>query len=257
MSLELYCSVLELLDRVEKVTGKEVLVYKMDGLSTMIDSKTAREGDEKHYIVYSPNYTVEINHLVASKAIQMIRLYQYSPEKRKMAVAYKEQLNNGKMAIASEIERKPHLKVAVNDEQLTSTWILSLINQLVSQPVSINIEREIYNDFPDLRELQQKVIGAQFDDFNKTLSKEVENLSPSIIYNSSAIMNYVYLRSIDDITGSGFIDRLNYVVKKSRSEALYDYTKENLENSILSDYEMIDYWAEKLGLSQWYLWSDF
>ncbi|OQY37818.1 MAG: hypothetical protein B6229_07465 [Spirochaetaceae bacterium 4572_7] len=254
MELELLDCVTELLEKVKIETGKEVLVYENDQVSSMVEAKTATKDDDNHYIAYSPNYTPEINHLIASKAIQFLRVYRIDSSKRKSAVAYQEHLNNGKMGIALEVDRKPYLKIALNDPQLTSTWILSLVNQLISQPVNINIEREIYNNYPELRAYQLNVVKSQFDDFNLTLSKEVEEISPSIIYNSSAIMNYVYLKSIDTITGSNFISKLNYIVKGNRSETLYNYTLENLENSVESDYKVIDYWANYLNIDSWYQW---
>lgn len=257
MELNLLDSVLQLLDRVKKETGKEVLLFENKQMSTMLEVKIAREPDENHLMAYSPDFTPEINHLIASKALQILRIFREKSNNRTIAVAYQEHLNSARSSIALETIRKPHLEVVLNDHNLTSTWILSLINQLISQPVSINIEREIFRDYPELREYQKSVIDAQFKDFNLTLSKEVEELSPGIIYNSSAIMNYVYLRSIDDITGSDFIKNLNYIVKKHKCETLYNYTKNNIKNSVDSDIKMVNYWAEYLQITEWFTWTDF
>ncbi|MGL1892353.1 MAG: hypothetical protein OCD02_12045 [Spirochaetaceae bacterium] len=257
MKLKILDSVNDLLEKVKVETGKEVLIFENNQVSSMVEAKTARESDKNHFIAYSPDYTPEINHLIAAKALQFLRIYKESPENRKIAVAYQEHLNNARMSIALESKDKPHLEVVLNDAQLTSTWVLSLINQLISQPVSINIERYIYNNFPELREFQKNVVSAQFKDFNLTLSPEVERLSPNVIYNSSAIMNYVYLNSIDDIAGTTFIQELNYIVKKRKCEKLYEYTKDNLKDSIVSDNSMIDYWADFFKISEWYTWTSF
>lgn len=254
MSLQLLESVLNLLDRVKDETGKEVLLFENKTMASMIEAKIAKKGDKNHLIAYSSKYTPEINHLIASKALQILRINKIPLNKRKTAVAYQDHLNNARMSIALEVDRKPHLKVVLNDPQLTSTWILSLINQLISQPADINIEREIYENYPELRVYQHNVIAAQFKDFNQTLSEEVEELSPSVIYNSSAIMNYVYLKSIDSIIGSDFINNLNYVVKKNRCETLYTYTYENLKDDVTSDMEMIDHWADFFKIKEWYQW---
>lgn len=257
MKLKILSSVLELLETVKKETGKEVLIFENDKLSTMVEAKIAKACDKNHLIAYSPNHTPDINHLIASKAIQMLRVYKAPLKSRKTAVAYQEHLNSARMSLALEVEKKPHLQVVLNDHNLTSTWVLSLINQLISQPVNINIEKELYESFPELREYQKNVIAAQFKDFNLTLSEEVERLSPSIIYNTSAIMNYVYLKSIDDFANTGFVDNLNYIVKKNKCDSLYKFTSENLNNSLESDIETINYWADFFKISSWYTWSDF
>lgn len=256
MAIKLYDSVNELLERVKIETGKEVKLSINKKMKTMIEAHIAKDNEKQHRILYSENYSQEINHLIASKALQMIRVYKSDYKNLKTAVAYNEHLNSARMSIAIETTRKPHLNVALNDYELTSTWILSLVNQLISQPASINIERYLYANYPDLRKLQYNIISYQFNDFNATLSKEVEELSPSIIYDTSAIMNYVYLKSMDTYCQTDFISKLNNVVKKSKSEKLYSYTKENLKDSIESDREIIDYWADFLGIKGWYTWAD-
>jgi len=257
VNLTLLESVSDLLNLVKKETGKEVVIVKDSSLKSLVEAKTARKNDVNHIIKYSGKSSPDLNYIIATKAIQMLRIYRTLPEKRVFPVAFQNHLNNARMGIALEVDLKPHLKVVLNDHNLTATWILSLINQLTSQPVNINIEKEIYSNFPELRESQNRVISKQFTDFNMTLSKEVENLSPSIIYNSSAIMNYVYLKSIDDISGSEFISNLNYIVKRHKCDKLYEYTKNNLVDSVESDVLMIKYWADFFNMSQWFTWIDF
>ena len=257
MKLEIMDPVNGLPEMVKEETGKEVLLFENRDMASMLEVKTARNSDKNHLMAYSDKFTPEINHLIASKAIQILRTFREKPENRKIAVAYQEHINNARMSIASETLRKPHIQMALNDHNLTSTWVLSLVNQLISQPVNIHIESEIFNNYPDLREFQQKIIGNQFNDFKMTLSKEVEELSPSVIYNSSAIMNYVYLKFMDRITGSDFIGKLDYVVKKNKSEKLFEYTLANIDDSISSDIKIIDHWAESLNISNWYTWVDF
>ena len=257
MKLELLDSVSGLLEKVKKETGKEVLLFENKDMASMLEVKTARKGDENHLMAYSNKFTPEINHLIAAKSIQILRTFREKPENRMIAVAYQEHLNNARMSIAVEAETKPHLQIVLNDHNLTSTWVLSLINQLISQPANIIVEREIYRNYPELREFQKTLITNQFNDFNLTLSEEVETLSPNVIYNSSAIMNYVYLKCMDDITGSNFISNLNYIVKKNKCEKLYEYTKEHSIDSLSGDIKMVDYWAKYLDLSNWYNWIDF
>lgn len=257
MAIKLLKCVNDLISQVEELTGKEVKIFENPNQTSMVQSKTARKGDDAHLISISPNYTEVVNHIVASKLIQILRTFECHEENRVMAVAYQEHINNARMDISPETMTKPHLEIALNDPSLTSTWVLSLINQLISQPVNINIEKIIYNEYPELREYQKSIISDQFKDFNATLKKEVENISPSLIYESSAIMNYIYLKSMDELIGSDFIGDLNYIVKARRSQKLFEYTKENLINTFSSDVSIINHWAESLKLTNWFTWIDF
>lgn len=257
MKIDFLECVNKLVENVEETTGKDVKIFENSNQASMVESKTARTGDDFHLISISPNRTPVMNHIVASKLIQILRTYKCNPQDRVMAVAYQEHINSARMDISPETVSKPHLEIALNDPSLTSTWVLSLINQLISQPVNINIEKVIFNDFPELREFQKSIISNQFRDFNATLKKEIEKISPSIIYETSAIMNYIYLKSMDDLIGSDYIDNLNYIVRAKRSQKLYEYTKDNLMNKFTSDISTINYWAKSLRLTNWFTWVDF
>ena len=115
MSLQLLKSVLNLLDKVKEETGKEVLLFENKDMAAMVEAKIAKEEDKNHLIAYSSNYTPEINHLIASKALQILRINKIPTNQRKTAVAYQDHLNSARMSIALEVERKPHLEVVLND----------------------------------------------------------------------------------------------------------------------------------------------
>lgn len=255
--MNLYESVNGILKSVEEKTGKKVELVPVKGMATMAEVKIARVHNDTHRIFYNDESPAEINHLIGCKCIQIIRTFDVPAEKRMMGVSYQENVNNAKMQIEAESGVKPELREVLNNDELVSSWILGTINQVISQPADLVVEKIIYDDFPDLRILQKNVLEKQFVDYTATLNPRVRDLSPSVVFDASAIMNYVYLRVLDDYLGTDFTERTEHVYKRKRSEALYDFTKANTGGTTEHDRIVIDHWAEKLKIRSWFEWTSF
>jgi hypothetical protein len=255
--LKLYESVNEIFKKVESATGKKVELIPVKGMQTMAEVKIARKHNDCHKIFYNSASPEEINHLIGCKCIQIIRTYETAEVKRLMGVSYQENINNAKMQIEAESGVKPELHEVLNNNELVSSWILGVINQVISQPADLVVEKIIYDEYAELRKLQKTVLEKQFKDYLSTLNPKVRDLSPSVVFDASAIMNYVYLRVLDDYLGTDFTGRSEHVYKRRRSESLYDFTIANTGGNTEQDRVVIDHWAEKLKIRSWYEWGDF
>lgn len=255
--MKLYDSVNEILGLVEEKTGKKVELIPVKGMATMAEVKIARKHNDTHRVFYNSESPEEINHLVGCKGFQIIRTFEVPEESRLMGVSYQDNYNNARMQIEAESNVKPELREVLNNDELVSSWVLGLINQLISQPADLVVEKHIYENYPDLRALQKNVLEKQFVDYSRTLHPQVRDLSPSVVFDASAIMNYVYLRILDDDLGTDFTERTENVYKRKRSEALYEYTKANTGGTVEQDRVIIDHWAEKLKIRGWYEWTSF
>lgn len=255
--MKLYDSVNEIISKVEKSTGKPALLTPVKGMATMAEVKIARKNSDTHRIFYNADSPDEINHLIGCKCVQIIRTYETPEDQRLMGVAYQENMNNAKMQIEAESGVKPELREVLNNNELVSSWVLGVINQVISQPADLVVEKIIYDQYPSLRTLQKTVLEKQFKDYITTLNPKVRDLSPSVVFDASAIMNYVYLRILDDYLGTDFTERTEHVYKRKRSESLYGFTTSNTGGNTEQDRIVIDHWAEKLKIRSWYEWSDF
>jgi hypothetical protein len=242
---------------VKASTGKKVELVPVKGMATMAEVKIARKHNDTHKIFYNADSPEEINHLIGCKCIQIIRTFDTPEEKRYMGVSYQENINNAKMQIEAESGVKPELHEVLNNNELVSSWILGVINQVISQPADLVVEKIIHDEYSELRKLQKTVLEKQFKDYLTTLNPKVRDLSPSVVFDASAIMNYVYLRVLDDYLGTDFTVRTEHVYKKRRSESLYDFTIANTGGNTEQDRVVIDHWAEKLKVRSWYEWGDF
>ncbi|MDA3810974.1 MAG: hypothetical protein PF518_11685, partial [Spirochaetaceae bacterium] len=212
--MKIYDSVNEIIKKVGIETGKKVELTPVKGMETMAEVKIARKNNDIHRIFYNSDSPVEINHLIGCKCIQIIRTFEVPEEKRLMGVSFQENINNAKMQIEAESGVKPELREVLNNNELVSSWILGVINQVISQPADLVVEKIIYDEYPDLRVLQKTVLEKQFKDYITTLHPKVRDLSPSVVFDASAIMNYVYLRILDDYLGTDFTVRTEHVYKR-------------------------------------------
>lgn len=255
--MKVYDSVNAIFNDVQVKSGKPVLLTPVKGMETMAEVKIARKHNDTHRIFYNADSPEEINHLIACKCIQIIRTFETPEEQRLMGVSFQDNINNAKMQIEAESGVKPELREVLNNNELVSSWILGVINQVISQPADLVVEKIIFDEYSDLRKLQKNVLEKQFKDYISTLNPKVRDLSPSVVFDASAIMNYVYLRVLDDYLGTDFTERTEHVYKRKRSEALYEFTKTNTGGDTVQDRIVIDHWAEKLKVRSWYEWGDF
>ena len=255
--MKLYDSVNEIISKVHEKSGKAVELIPVSPMATMAEVKIARRHNSSHRIFYNAESPEEINHLIGCKCVQIIRTFETPEDKRLMGVSFQDNINNAKMQIEAESGVKPELREVLNNNEMVSSWILGVINQVISQPADLVVEKIIFEEYPDLRRLQKNVLENQFNDYITTLHPKVRDLSPSVVFDASAIMNYVYLRVLDDYLGTDFTARTEHVYKKKRSEALYDFTKANTGGNTEQDRLVIDHWAEKLKVRSWYEWADF
>lgn len=255
--MKLYDSVQEILRTVEAETGKKAELIPVKGMPTMAEVKIARHHNDTHRIFYNADSPEEVNHLIGCKCVQIVRTFDVPEDDRLMAVSYQDNYNNARMQIEAEGNVKPELREVLNDDKLVSSWVLGLINQLISQPADLVVEKYVYDNFPDLRKLQKNVLEKQFVDYTLTLNPQVRDLSPTVVFDASAVMNNVYLRILDDLIATDFTSRTEHVYKRIKTEALYEYTKEHTGGTVDRDREIIDHWAEKLKIRGWYEWASF
>jgi len=141
--------------------------------------------------------------------------------------------------------------------ELFLIWFHGIISQLTNQPVDIMIEKWIFRDHPDLRELQLASFRKQQAQAVYNLKAEVQNSAPPLLHDASNLMFYAYLRQLGLCVGENFLKSYNsspYIDKGKALSAILDGVK---DDSIVGDVLKINRWTEFLGLEGWFDWIDF
>jgi len=255
MNLTIMDSVETLVHRVEQETGKPVRWVQADRMAGMVEARPAGAEEPEHTIFISTGFRdPEGQHLIACKCYQILRTLSEKAEDRKTPLSEKTHFNNARMRLALDARDRPDLTRALNEDEIVGAWIFGVVNQLISQPADIYIQKAIYEEMPDLLDARAMVLEQQFQDFLAAQKEEVRLYSPRTVYDASLIMNSVYLHMLDLLAGTDFIARLEHLPQSRRIGRLLDATKALDEDSPAGDRARTDLWADFLSIRDWYEW---
>ncbi|MDC7233868.1 MAG: hypothetical protein PQJ58_11615 [Spirochaetales bacterium] len=258
MNLTILDSVEALSGRVEQETGKPVQWVQASGMPSMVETRPAAGADEAHIIYISEGFKdPEGQHLIACKCYQIIRMFREEEKSRLIPSSGSSHFNNAKMRLALDAGDRPDLVKALNEDEIVKAWIFGVVNQLISQPGDIYIQKAISEEMPDLKEAQMLVLEQQFSDFMAAQREDVKLYSPRTVYDASLIMNAVYLKMLDRLIGTSFMERVDNLPQSRKIGRLFEATLEIREDHPADDRKRTDLWAETLGIRDWYEWVPF
>jgi len=243
-----------IISRVEETIGKDIHFVLDSSLGDQVGLQYALDQGQPPVVTFGPQCGAAQSHLFASKALQIQRMEIVSFEDRRLPVSMGSHMNNAKLQITGEGQNNPVLAEALGKEEILRSWVFSLVNQVVSQPMDIAIQREIYQNCPGLRDQQKDMLEQQMAEFRKTLTGEVQRFSPKVVYDASVVMNGVYLGFLDEITGYGYLDRLEGLTKKRRIQSLMEETRSLLGADHEADRQVTDLWSKTLRIASWFQW---
>lgn len=251
--LNLLPPVLEVIQRVKEVSGKEITFRPAPDQLVPATSKIARARMPTHIIKYQPAMAHRINHLAAHECGHILRTMEADPSIRVVPVS-----NPETRAIAvRELEKElSHLPDAMRG-QMVEVWLGGLITQLTSLPACVRIERWIRREYPLLRNEQLLYLE---EDVRKTLNgltKRVERMTPKTIFRISNSITYAYLRGIESVTGKDcrkhFSGRTSII---NTGIQLYEALGEE-DTGYAGDIRVTNEWARVLKVTEWFAWTGF
>jgi len=130
-----------------------------------------------------------------------------------------------------------------------------LMVQLRSMGPGLWADRWLFEQVPELRGLQATVLQSQVQQNVPCLNAEVDKMSPADVVKASRAMNAAYAFQAAELVGipplaipyqaAGFEALAKELIAITRAEP----------TTADPDREIVDAWAEKLGLSRWYVWK--
>ena len=256
MTLELIEPVKSILSEVEAATGKPLKFVEKDELNTFAAVKIARKAMPIHVIFYRTQHDAIINHLVAHECGHILRMFSV-PEEKRLIPAKPKDARAMLQEIEGDLNRISKLIPMQELIQVVGMWTNGLVRQLTNYPPDIMIEKWIYDDYPELRPYQLRSLERQNQQALKGISRKVQMTTPTKIYDSSNIMNYVFFNLLGSHIKADLARPYRNTPSSKKGKQLLKLTEKNYMNSYEGDMAMIDRWAEFLGLSKWYSWVEF
>jgi hypothetical protein len=240
-----------LLDRIEKLSGRSVQFVADSALPLLTTIQTARHGAPFHLLRYRPSGT-PLDYRIAFQAGYTLRLFEVDEADRfdfapsASATTAVEELVAGGLPLSDS--EKATLKPFA---EFVARWALL---QLRSLPIGLRIDQWIYDSMPVLRsqqaegmaEIQQQNLDAS------TRSVGRLNVPPHL-----AATNAAYALFCDRLLGKDW-----YVLPYRAMGLLEDGKKlvsisESVSPEPIHDRELVDRWADFLGMRGWYKWVPY
>jgi hypothetical protein len=247
----------EILKQVEETSGLPVDIVADDSLQVFAKVTMATRGAKSHVLRINP-YRRGPDYVIAYECGFILRLYGVPPAERFEFAAS----DTGRREVTRMLEgpdglaRKRGLPARAVP-QFTTILYDGIVTQLRSMPIGMRIDRWIYDTYPSLREGQASSLNEQQRTNVQVLTPQVRSMSPEKVYAANVSMNAAYALFADELFGErgysvqyqahGFLDRGKQLLER--------WTQIPPEST--HDRELVDAWAEALGMAGWYRWIPY
>lgn len=239
------------LDRVEAASGKPVLLQcdaKFGGHALI---KVATNDRPVHLLLYKPGKEPVLPYLVAFQCEFALRTILADPASQFDLVA-KDNMAEEIAALMAKFHRGRDTVPASAVTQLASQFANGLGLQLRSMPITMRIDQRIYDEFPELRNLQQQSIESQLQENMHALSPKAKELAPTEIIRPNASMNAAFAKFFAGLWNAPMIFAPYVAAGYSDIASQLLAFHEKIPADSNHDRELVDAWAKQLGLDRWY-----
>ncbi len=245
------------MERVREITGKGFQTSEISGLPVSARIEPAGKERESHRLVLRPGADRQANYIIANQCCHLIRIYSAPEEKRRIPVANRRTMMSYMMETEEDIRRIGEKAGKEKVKQLVKLWYEGVVYQLTKMPPDIMIDKELYDEFQDLRPIQLESIRKQRITAVLSLSEDLKSITPLKVYNSSNIMNYAFFKTLEDHFHLDFVAPYHNTPFIFEGGTLARITEQEYVNSHEGDNAMIDRWAERLNLTGWFEWKKY
>lgn len=190
-NLKLIPAVEEIIVSIEQLTSKKFDFVEKNDLTVLATVKIARRRMPNHIIYFKTTEDKAINHLIAHECGHIKRIYE-TPEDKRVLYAANEKTRSEAFKALSEskalLEERFGKEIAGN---LLTNLFDGIIRQVTNQPIDLMIEKWIYEDYTDLRQIQ---LDSLIDQNKQALAGLAESTKvfPKMIVDASNTLNAAY-----------------------------------------------------------------
>jgi hypothetical protein len=258
-SREFLSSANEALAELEEATGKPVLIVEVPDLSVLATIRQAGPEDASHLLRIRGGENQLADYLIVFQCRMALRDDKGLREVLRSKFAARDRVINA-------CEQLHHQLPVAKARELGSFLYDGLILQLRSMGPGLLVDRWIRQHCPDLHEAQEQGVSSQITSNLVALQPSTRANYPSTVYEASIAMNAAYAVFGGDLVGKPYM-AVPYLsvghgplARRLIALALGDpewngFGKGQVDASP-TNRTIIDSWAQELGISGWYDWSE-
>ncbi|MFN9635787.1 MAG: hypothetical protein ACK55D_03630 [Synechococcaceae cyanobacterium] len=240
----------------EEATGKPVLVVEAPELNVLATIRRAGPADASHLLRIQGGSNRTADYLIVFECRMALR---DGPGPRLVVRGKAEQREQ----VIRDCQGLPRQMDREQTRELGAFLYDGLIQQLRSIGPGLLVDRWIRNHCPDLQEPQAQVIESQISGNLGALKPSTRALFPAVIYEASIAMNAAYAVFGGDLLGKPYLAApylsVGHGPQARRLVALAlggGQGEGDGQGEVPTDRAIIDGWAQELGVSGWYDWSE-
>jgi hypothetical protein len=250
-SREFLPSANQALAALEEATGKPVMIVDAPELNVLATIRRAGPQDSTHVLRIKGGNNRVADYLVVFQCRMALREGQEPRAVLRDNPAVREQ-------VISECEELHSQLPLAKARELGAFIYDGLILQLRSMGPGLLVDRWIRQHCPDLQEAQEQAIEPEITNNLGALKPSTRANYPGTIYEASIAMNAAYALFGGDLLGKPYL-AVPYLSQgygeKARRLIVLALGDGDPANEP-ADRQIIDSWAQELGISSWYDWSE-
>lgn len=258
MGLELIDCVREIVRLAEEKISGRITPVEVTDIPVQARLELSDESPPGHRLVYRADHDEGINYSVASQCVHAIRLFGADEDSRFLPVAERRSMMKYLLQIEGELKRLSSFYGSEQLKHFVLMWYQGVVFQLTKMPTDIVVDRWLYDNCPELRPVQKSSVESQRAAALRTIDLQWREITPSIIYYTSNVMNYVYFKMLEDIFQADYVAPYHSTIfLMDGNELLRKTVNSGVTDDHDGDRKRIDIWADFLGLTGWFEWVPF
>ena len=252
----------KIISRLEEISGYLVQMVEDKNLATFASltvATVARAPLSSHILSFNaPPHDSSLDFILCWQCSLAARLFEREPEQRFQIASSPEsagQLDTILYAPNGVVTK--HGLDQAHTVALRDQLLQGLIVHLYSVAVGLRVSERLTLDYPELLEFESEHVQRELNTNHAGLSDKVREMLPREVFDATHKINTAYA-----LYWSRHLEKPE-IVNPYRSHGFESAGEKLLKifESILGDaghdYELVDTWAETLGIRNWYVWVKY
>ena len=235
------------LDTLEQLGSKPVVLQENAQLPNQAKIHIASAAEPAHVLTYQSSAAAELPYLVCFQCGFAERSLQAAPDER-FNVASTSESYSFVQTLVSQMNLIPQHSVATYSQMITD----GLGTQLRSMPIGIRVDRMLYQNHPELREMQKVIAERQLKESAGCLHPTIKAMAPELFFRASVGMNAAFALAWSRLWGD---DTHVVPYRLAGHLGIGEKLLELLDSVPVSpthDRELVTMWAKLLGVEHLY-----
>ncbi len=245
-----------------QLTGREPHFKRLKHLpgDTRAMLKRPQAPERPYEIWYARGQERFLPHLVAHEVGHLVRLYAVPEDERLMPASTAASRQRAGERILVDLSQKVDLEqISITAlREAFEVWHQGVCTQLANFPADLRIEQWIHDQYPGLGRIQERSLDVEVHRAIPLLLPEVALATPPTVYRATMAMNAAQAVHFADLYDQpGLLGPFQATGFHLIGSHLARQVFQAEDAGHRSDMEVVNQWAEDLGLNGWFEWRPY